>query len=88
MQVRLNYREPRITEPEPDGPDNLTEREPKSPMIASPAADDCKPLQLEIELARETETAPEDAAPSMESRISLRAFATAANQAEPDQGRT
>jgi hypothetical protein len=46
VQVRLNYREPRITEPEPDGPDNLTEREPKFAMIASPAADDCKPLHL------------------------------------------
>jgi hypothetical protein len=34
------------TEREPDGPDNLTEREPKSPMIASPAADKCKPLHL------------------------------------------
>ena len=46
MQVRLNYREPRITEPEPDAPDNLTQREPKSAMIASPAADNLKPLQV------------------------------------------
>ena len=51
MQVRLNYREPRITEPEPDAPDSLTEREPKSLMIASPASDDCKPLQLGDPLA-------------------------------------
>ena len=46
MQVRLNYREPRITKPEPDVPDNLTQREPKSAMIASPAADNLKPLQI------------------------------------------
>jgi len=46
VQVRLNYREPRITKPEPDVPDNLTQCEPKSPMIASPAADNLKPLQL------------------------------------------
>ena len=46
MQVRLTYREPRITEREPDAPDSLTEREPKFAMIASPAADKCKPLQL------------------------------------------
>jgi len=46
VQVRLNYREPRITKPEPDVPDNLTEREPKSAMIASPAADNLKPLHL------------------------------------------
>lgn len=46
MQVRLTYCEPRITEREPDAPDNLTEREPKFAMIASPAADDCKPLQV------------------------------------------
>ena len=46
MQVRLNYREPRITKPEPDVPDNLTQREPKSAMIASPAADNLKPLQV------------------------------------------
>jgi hypothetical protein len=39
-------REPGITEREPDAPDNLTEREPKSPMIASPAADDCRPLHI------------------------------------------
>ena len=44
MQVRLNYREPRIIEREPDAPDNLTEREPKSAMIASRAADNLKPL--------------------------------------------
>jgi predicted ferric reductase len=48
VQVRLTYREPGITEREPDGPDNLTEREPKSPMIASPATDDCKPLQIVV----------------------------------------
>ena len=41
-----NYREPRITKPEPDVPDNLTQREPKSAMIASPAADNLKPLQV------------------------------------------
>ena len=41
-----NYREPRIIEPEPAAPDNLTEREPKSPMIASPASDDCTPLHV------------------------------------------
>ena len=46
MQVRLNYREPGITEREPDARDSLTEREPKSPMIASQAADDCKPLHV------------------------------------------
>ena len=46
MQVRLTEREPRITEPEPDAPDNLTQREPKSAMIASPAADNLKPLHL------------------------------------------
>jgi hypothetical protein len=46
VQVRLNYREPGITEREPDAPDNLIEREPKSPMIASPAADNLKPLQV------------------------------------------
>jgi hypothetical protein len=34
------------TEREPDALDNLTEREPKSPMIARPSADDCKPLQI------------------------------------------
>lgn len=34
------------TEPEPDAPDNLTRREPKSPMIPRPAADDCEPLQI------------------------------------------
>jgi hypothetical protein len=39
-------REPGITEREPDAPDNLTEREPKSPMIASPAAHNCKRLQI------------------------------------------
>jgi hypothetical protein len=39
-----NVQEP--TEREPDAPDNLTEREPKSPMIASPGADDCKPQQV------------------------------------------
>jgi hypothetical protein len=33
-------------EPEPEASDNLTEREPKSPMIASPATDDCKPLHV------------------------------------------
>jgi hypothetical protein len=42
----LVNREPGITEREPDAPDNLTEREPKSPMIASPAADNCKRLQI------------------------------------------
>jgi hypothetical protein len=47
VQVRLTYREPRIIEREPDGPDSLIEREPKFAMIASPAADDCKPLQLQ-----------------------------------------
>ena len=46
MQVRLTYREPRIIEREPDAPDNLTQREPKSAMIASPAADNLKPLHL------------------------------------------
>jgi hypothetical protein len=46
VQARLNYREPGITEREPDALDNLIEREPKSPMIARPAADDCKPLHL------------------------------------------
>ena len=46
MQVRLNYREPRIIEREPDAPDNLTQREPKSAMIASPAADNLKPLHV------------------------------------------
>jgi len=49
VQVRLNYREPRITKPEPDVPDNLTQCEPKSPMIASPAADNLKPLQVVAE---------------------------------------
>src|SRR4051794_21751156 len=34
------------TKPEPDVPDNLTQREPKSAMIASPAADNLKPLQV------------------------------------------
>jgi hypothetical protein len=48
LQVRLNYREPGITEREPDALDNLTEREPKSPMIASPAADNLKPLQVGV----------------------------------------
>ena len=52
MQVRLNYREPRITKPEPDVPDNLTQREPKSAMIASPAADNLKPLQVEVQQLR------------------------------------
>ena len=32
------------TERELDGPDSLTQHDPKSPMIASPAADNCKPL--------------------------------------------
>jgi hypothetical protein len=36
------------TEREPDAPDNLTERELKSPMIASPAADNLKPLHVEV----------------------------------------
>ena len=49
MQVRLTEHEPRITEPEPDAPDNLTQCEPKSPMIASPAADNLKPLQVVAE---------------------------------------
>ena len=35
MQARLTYPELRITEREPGTPDSLTEREPKSPMIAS-----------------------------------------------------
>jgi hypothetical protein len=46
VQVRLNYREPGITEREPGARDNLIEREPNSAMIASPAADNLKPLQL------------------------------------------
>ena len=46
MQARLIYREPGITEREPEAPDNLTEREPKFAMIASRSADNCKPLQL------------------------------------------
>jgi hypothetical protein len=46
VQVRFNYREPRIIEREPDAPDNLTEREPKLSMIASRAADNLKPLQV------------------------------------------
>jgi hypothetical protein len=46
VQVRLNYREPGITECEPAGLDNLTEREPNLPMIARPTADKCKPLQV------------------------------------------
>jgi hypothetical protein len=35
LQVRRNYREP-----------GITEREPKSPTIASPGADDCKPQHV------------------------------------------
>jgi hypothetical protein len=50
VQVRLNYREPGITKREPDTPDNLIEREPKSAMIASPAADNLKPLHLPANL--------------------------------------
>jgi SRSO17 transposase len=46
VQVRLNYREPRITEREPGAPDSLIQRAPKSPMIASRRADKCKPLQV------------------------------------------
>ena len=57
MQVRLNYREPRITKPEPDAPDNLTQREPKSAMIASPAADNLKPLQVSCSTATSAATA-------------------------------
>ena len=34
------------TVPKPDAPYNLTQREPKSPMIASLAADDCKLLRI------------------------------------------
>ena len=48
MQVRLNYREPGITEREPAAPDNLTEREPKSAIIARRSADDCEPLHLTV----------------------------------------
>jgi hypothetical protein len=40
------YREPEITEREPDACDGLSEREPKLPMIASPAVDKCKPPQV------------------------------------------
>jgi hypothetical protein len=36
VQVRLNYREPGITECEPAAPDNLTEREPKSSIFGTP----------------------------------------------------
>jgi hypothetical protein len=46
VQVRLNHCEPGITQREPDADDNLTEREPKSALIASRSADDCKPLQV------------------------------------------
>jgi hypothetical protein len=44
VQARRNYRAPGIIEREPDAPDSLTEPEPKSPMIARPAADDREPL--------------------------------------------
>jgi hypothetical protein len=48
LQARLNYCEPGITEREPAALDNLAEHEPKSPMIASPAVDNLKPLQLSM----------------------------------------
>ncbi len=48
MQAYLTYREPGITEREPAALDNLAEHEPKSPMIASPAADNLKPLHVVI----------------------------------------
>jgi hypothetical protein len=40
--------EPGITEREPDTLDNLADREPKFAMIASPAADNLKPLHLAV----------------------------------------
>ena len=41
-------------EREPDAPDNLTEREPKSAMIASPGTDDCEPQHLTVGLGSNT----------------------------------
>jgi hypothetical protein len=41
---------PRITQRVPAAPDSLTEREPESPMIARPHADECKPLRVRSEL--------------------------------------
>jgi len=54
LQARLNYCEPGITEREPAALDNLAEHEPKSPMIASPAADNLKPLHLVAEIVSHT----------------------------------
>ena len=46
VQVPLDCNVPRIIKGELDASGNLTEREPKSAVIASQASDNCKPLRL------------------------------------------